>query len=61
MNLDQYVGKTVKVTYASPTGQLYCTGFVESSNERMALSLICNDESVTVPCYRIISIEITGE
>lgn len=58
MNLDQYVGKTVKVIYASPTGQLHRIGFVESSNERMALSLTCDDETVIVPCYRIISIEI---
>lgn len=58
LNLDQYVGKTIHVCYASPRGELQHTGFVQSSNERMALSLRVNDEVLTIPCYRIQSIEI---
>lgn len=58
LNLNQYVEKTIHVRYASPKGELQHTGFVQSSNERMALSLQVNDEILTIPCYRIHSIEV---
>ncbi|BAU28761.1 hypothetical protein DFP93_1311 [Aneurinibacillus soli] len=61
LNLDHYVGKIIRVHYASPKGELQHTGFVQSSNERMALSLRVNDEVLTIPCYRIQSIEIVDD
>ena len=61
LHLDHYVGKVICVHYASPRGNLQHTGFVQSSNERMALSLRVNGEVLTIPCYRIQSIEIVDD
>lgn len=56
MNLDDYVGKTVTVTYASPSGEKSSTGYVLSSNDRMALTLQCDDDTIIIACYRILSV-----
>ncbi|MBN6188966.1 hypothetical protein JQN58_19105 [Aneurinibacillus sp. BA2021] len=58
MNLDQYVGQTVTVRYASPSGEQCSTGYVLSSNERMALTLQCEDDVLVIACYRILSVDV---
>ncbi|WP_134701756.1 hypothetical protein [Ammoniphilus sp. YIM 78166] len=60
MNLNNYVGKKIKMYYASPKGEVFDIGLVKSSNNNAAITLLkeASNELLTIGVYRITKIEI---
>ena len=40
MNINSYVGKKIKMYYASPQGEVFDIGLVKSSNNNAAITLL---------------------
>ncbi len=60
MNLNAYVGKKIKMYYASPKGVVFDSGLVKSSNNNAAITLLKEEsnELLTIGVYRITKIEV---
>lgn len=67
MNLNAYVGKKIKMYYASPKGEVFDIGLVKSSNNNAAITLLKeeknweNNELLTIGVYRITKIEVINK